>query len=115
MSSISRVSGLILLSIAIDTAIWGKNLTLTPQGMADGFRLTSFVNGFPGPSFIDYGPFGIAVASNGNVIVNSGFDNRNYVVADVDGQSIANAISSAPFNSGFGSSFAVSGGMVWST
>jgi hypothetical protein len=73
-------------------------LTLTPAGIADGFTLSTFVTLNPGENAL--GPFGVAVASNGNVIVgnNPGANNdyysqgTRYVFTDVDGQTTVSAL-----------------------
>jgi hypothetical protein len=90
-------------------------LTLTPQGKADGFTLTEFVSGFPvasGGLPASYGPFGVAVNSDRNVIVLSGADDVNYVFKDVDGQTLANALITAPAP-GIPPAYAYSNGFVW--
>jgi len=71
-----------------------SSLALTTAGITDGFNLTPFVTGFPGSGM---GPLGLVVAPNGNVIIDSTSDGRNYVFADIDGQTIADNLSSTPF------------------
>ncbi len=83
-------------------------LELTAAGIADGFTLSEFVSGFPGGSV---GPLGMAVNSDGNVIVNDS-NGLNYVFTDVDGQTVANALSSTP-NPGYPPAYAYSNGSVW--
>ena len=68
-------------------------LTLTPAGIADGFTLTTFVSGFNA----QYGPLAQGIAPNGNVITGSLLNNRIYVFDDVDGQTLANAVTSVPY------------------
>ncbi len=90
-------------------------LSLTPQGKADGFVLSEFVSGFPvasGGLPASFGPFGVAVNSDRNVIVLSGADDVNYVFKDVDGQTLANALTSTP-GPGIPPAYAYSNGSVW--
>jgi len=84
---------------------------LTQAGIDAGFTLSTFVSGLPGTSF-GYEALGIAVNSDGNVIVNNSSNQRNYVFTNVDGQTAASAISSTPFTP-FPASFAVSNGTVY--
>src|SRR4029077_13301000 len=80
---------------------------------ADGFTLSEFVSGLGPSGTFGVGPLGMAVNSDGNVIVN---DNDvgalNYVFKDVDGQTVGNALSSTP-NQGFPPAYAFSNGSVW--
>ena len=89
-------------------------LVLTPAGIADGFTLSEFVSGFPNAFSI--GPLGLAVNRDGNVIVNDNTQavggGLNYVFKDVDGQTVADALSSTP-NPGFPPAYAFSNGSVW--
>jgi hypothetical protein len=89
-------------------------LVLTPAGIADGFTLNEFVSEFPNSGSFGVGPLGMAVNSAGNVIVNdSSFSSGlNYVFKDVNGQTVANALSSTP-NPGFPPAYAFSHGSVW--
>ena len=73
-----------------------SSLTLTADGVADGFTLTTFISGY---SAADYGPLAQGI-SNGNVITGSarGSAGTNiYVLPDVDGQTLASAISTVPY------------------
>jgi hypothetical protein len=78
--------------------------------MADGFKLSEFVSGLGASSGV--GPLGMAVNSDGNVIVNDAVGSLNYVFKDVDGQTAAQALSSTP-NQGFPPAYAFSNGSVW--
>src|SRR5690242_918784 len=85
----------------IVTALFGAvaaraDLALTPAGIADGFVLTKFATGLP--SFNTEGPFGITLASNGNVIAFDFASSTNYIFKDVDGQTPATALLSTPAN-----------------
>jgi hypothetical protein len=86
-------------------------LDLTAAGIADGFSLSEFVSGFGGGSG-GVGPLGMGVNSDGNVIVNNFPTGLNYVFKDVDGQTVAGALSSTP-NPGFPPAYAFSNGSVW--
>ena len=90
-------------------------LTLTPAGMADGFTLTTFATLNPGAEDgFSFGPFGVAVASNGNVIVSNeaNTDRTRYAFLDVDGQTPATALNSLPSSSGL-VGYASAGGQAY--
>lgn len=86
-------------------------MDLTAAGIADGFSLSEFVSGFANNGV---GPLGMAVNSDGNVIVNDNSEvgGLNYVFKDVDGQTVAAALGTAP-NPGFPPAYAFSNGSVW--
>jgi hypothetical protein len=69
------------------------SLILTPAGINDGFTLTTFVSGYSG----QYGPLSQGILSNGNVLTGSALDRKIYVFQDVDGQTLANAVSSVSY------------------
>src|SRR4051794_4290376 len=73
--------------------------TITPAGASLGFTITTFATPAPGNNAC-CGPFGIAVASNGNIIVSNATNNTRYVWPDVDGQTVGSAITSTSSNSG---------------
>jgi PEP-CTERM motif len=98
----------IVLSLAVPA---NASLMVTPAGATLGFSLTNFVTGF-GVSGFGIGPLGMAVNSDGNVIVDASNLSANYVFADVDGQNLTNALSHTPF-SGFPPAYATSNGAVW--
>lgn len=79
----------LLLSLSVPA---NASLTLTAAGISDGFSLTTFASGFPSVS--TEGPFGITLASNGNVLVFDTANSTNYVFPDVDGQTAASPLSS---------------------
>ena len=94
MSSRCFAAGLgaaLLLALASQPAAAGT-LTLTPAGIADGFTLTTFATLDPGNTGCCTGPFGLAVAANGNVIVANNMTSSRYAFADVDGQTIGTAL-----------------------
>jgi len=108
--TISRTTLLGALVLAT-TATAAFSLTLTPAGVADGFTLTNFVTGF-GVGAGGIGPLGVAVASNGNVIVDASNLSANYVFSDVDGQNLTSAISHTAFNA-FPPAYTATAGAVW--
>ena len=87
-------------------------LTLTPAGIADGFTLTTFSTLNPGAQDGFFEPFGVAVASNGNVIVPSSATSTRYAFLDVDGQTPATALNSLPSSSGL-VGYASAGGQAY--
>lgn len=87
-----------LMTVAIFAAGIGSanaSLMLTADGVNLGFSLSTFVSGFPNNAV---GPLGMGVNSKGQIIVDSGFDKKNYVFNDVDNQTLANAVSSTSFS-----------------
>src|SRR5436853_4859576 len=89
-------------------------MTLTPAGAADGFLLTTFAIVDPGNTGCCTGPWGIAVASNGNIIVDNPADGKRYVWPDVDGQTIPTALTNQPSNS-WPTAYATAGGKPYGT
>ena len=79
-----------LFSVAFSAAT-AATLTLTPQGTASGFVLTTFATVYPGHTG-NMGPFGVGVASNGNVLVSVYASNTRYVFKDTDGQTVGTAL-----------------------
>ena len=86
-------------------------LALTPDGIADGFTLTTFATTNPGNTGCCAGPFGVAVNGAGNVLVNTG-SGTLYVFADVDGQTPGSALFTQSSNNYVGA-FTASGGVVY--
>jgi PEP-CTERM motif-containing protein len=80
--------------LTISSWVQAVPLTLTPDGIADGFTLTTFVSGY---SFGGYGPLAQGIAPNGDVITGSAGDGKIYVFHDVDGQTLASAVSATPY------------------
>jgi hypothetical protein len=68
-------------------------LALTTAGINDGFTLTTFVSGYNA----EYGPLAQGIAPNGNVITGSLLGTKIYVFNDVDGQTLASAVTSNPY------------------
>ena len=85
-------------------------LTVTSQGAALGFSLTTFVSGFP---FSGLGPIGLAVETNGNVLVNSIADSSNYVFANTDNQVFADHIGAGVSGIFCCGAYATSNGYTW--
>jgi hypothetical protein len=90
-------------------------MMVTPAGLAQGFVLTTFADGFPnGSSFGNpVGPVGIAVLGSGQVMVSSYTAGSNAVFAtDTDGQHYSGAaLSSSSFFAPSG--LAISGGNIY--
>ena len=86
-------------------------LALTPDGIADGFVLSTFATTNPGNTGCCTGPFGLGVNSAGNVLVGTG-GGTLYVFSDVDGQTPATALFTQSSNT-FVSAFTSSGGIVY--
>src|SRR5258708_12754742 len=90
------LSGTLIVRALLGVVSARADLALTPAGIADGFVLTKFATGLP--SFNTEGPFGITLASNGNVIAFDFASSTNYVFKDVDGQTPATALLLTPAN-----------------
>lgn len=76
-------------------------LTLTPQGVTDGFTLSQFALLNPGAeSSFNFGPFGVAYAGNGKVIVSNDPSNAIYSFKDIDGQTVASALNTVAGGTG---------------
>ncbi len=70
-------------------------LALTPDGIADGFTLTTFVSGYNFGG--NYGPLAQGILPDGNVVTGSVGDGNIYVFKDVDNQTLASAVSATPY------------------
>src|SRR5207237_9293086 len=70
-------------------------LTLTMDGINDGFILTTFVSGYNFNG--NYGPLAQGIAPNGQVITASVGDAKIYVFNDVDNQTLASAVSATTY------------------
>jgi hypothetical protein len=104
--------GIVALGIGLSTAVPAKaQLHLTPQGIADGFNLSTFATTNPGNTGCCSGPFGIGVNSAGNVVVGTGAGPL-YVFPDVDGNTVASALFTQTGNTGT-HAFTSSGGIVY--
>lgn len=87
----------------------GNSLALTPTGVSDGFTLSTFATTNPGNTGCCSGPFGIAVATSGNILVSDGGNAKLYVFADSDGQTVGSALFTQPSNSST-AAYATAGG-----
>src|ERR1017187_9668229 len=83
-----------VVAVSALTTTANASLTLTAQGVADGFTLTTFVGGY----FGTYGPLAEGIAPGGNVITGSLLNNQIYVFKDVDGQTLSSAVFSNPYS-----------------
>ncbi|HEY1874263.1 MAG TPA: PEP-CTERM sorting domain-containing protein [Steroidobacteraceae bacterium] len=89
-------------------------LALTPQGIADGFTLASFVSGYNFGA--TYGPLAEGILSNGNVVTGSVGDGKIYVFKDVNNQTLSDALSATPYTFMTGNpnyAMATAGGKVY--
>ncbi len=96
MKKLCRLMGLCLAPalFTLTTPVYGA-LVLTPEGVADGFTLSTFVSGYNG----FYGPLSQGIATNGNVITGSALPGTLaiYTLKDVDGQTLADALTTIPY------------------
>ena len=103
-----------LFALGIGTAEAGAPPTLTAADTSLGFTLNAIVSGLPTTNGNSYDVLGSAINSDGNIILNAAANTgggRNYVFADVNNQTAANAVSSTPYT-GFASALAYSNGFV---
>lgn len=87
-------------------------LTLNQTGIDLGFSLSTFVSGYNA----QYGPLSQGVLPNGQIITGSLLNRQIYVFNDVDGQTLANAVSATPYICETGNcnySMATAGGQVY--
>ena len=87
------VSMILIIGLRVPTA--QAALTLTTEGINDGFILTTFVSGYNFGGA--YGPLAQGIDSNGHVITGSVGDRKIYVFSDVDNQTLAGALSATPY------------------
>ena len=97
LSQFTRIGAALLFGAS---AALASPLALTTDGVNLGFTLSTFATLNPGSTGCCGGPFGIAMASNGHVIVSDGGTGQRYVFNDVDGQTTGSALSSTPSSSG---------------
>jgi hypothetical protein len=93
--SVAALGGAAIAAALIASGPAQATLALTPDGIADGFTLTTFVSGYNFPGL--YGPLAQGILPNGNVVTGSRGDNRVYVFTDVDNQTLANAVTFTPY------------------
>lgn len=92
-------------------AVMAQVPTPTAAGITDGFTLTTFATTNPGNTGCCGGPFGVAVASSGNIIIGTGSGSR-YLFADTDGQTVGSALFTQT-NSSFTQAYARAGGQAY--
>lgn len=109
----SRILKLLLAALVVTFVAqqgYANGLTLTAAGVADGFTLSTFATLTVGDT--GFGPFGVAVASSGNIIVSNFPTGKLYVFKDSDGQTIASALFTQPSSSGT-DAYATAGGKAY--
>jgi hypothetical protein len=109
--SLSLVGSVALFGSLVIANPANAQLTLTAQGIMDGFNLATFATTNPGNTGCCAGPFGIAVNGAGNVVVGTG-SGPLYVFKDVNGQTPATALFTQSTNSNVGA-YTSSGGVVY--
>jgi len=103
------------LALAAVTGNASATLTLTSEGIADGFTLTLFADQFPATGAC-CGPLGVATSSTGKIVIQDYANGANYVFNDVNNQHFSSALSSAPFSSfSYGVDITNSGGTLYAT
>lgn len=105
-----------LFALGLGTAEAGAPPTLTAADTRLGFTLNVIVSGLPTTNGNSYDVLGSAINSDGNMILNAAANTgggRNYVFADVNNQTAANALEHA--DTGFAAALAYSNGFVWSS
>src|SRR5260370_34117185 len=90
-SSVSLLTLTLLASIVAPTS--KAALILNQTGINDGFTLTTFLSGYNA----QYGPLAQGVLPNGEIITGSLLGTKIYVFNDLDGQTLANALSAASY------------------
>lgn len=106
-----RFAGLVGgLALAVAAGNSHASLVITADGAGLGFSTDSVISGFP---FSGLGPIGITVLPNGNILANSVADGKNYVFADVDGQTFAQHIGPGVAGNTCCAAYATSNGWAW--
>jgi hypothetical protein len=99
--------------LAVAASSAHATLTLTADGIAKGFTLSTFAMLNPGAS--GFGPFGVGVDTTGGsptVLVSNFANSTRYQFSDVDGQTTASALNSVGSSSGT-IAYASAGGRVY--
>jgi hypothetical protein len=109
--SLSLVGSVALFGSLAIASPANATLTLTAQGILDGFNLATFATTNPGNTGCCAGPFGIGVNSAGNVVVGTG-SGPLYVFKDVNGQTPGTALFTQSTNT-FVGAYTSSGGTVY--
>src|SRR6476659_9793556 len=102
------LAGLVAISIVATPAQAVPTITAAGSGL--GFSITTVVSGLPGGSGV--GVLGSTVTPTGQILLNDGASGTNYLFANADNQSPANAISSTG-GQGFPESLVTANGAVW--
>src|SRR5262249_20984638 len=103
------VSVLLVISGPLQAA---GTLTLTAAGINAGFSLSTFATINPGATG-NTGPYGVGVTSSGLVLVNNFSNDTRYVFNDVDGQTVATAVSAITPSGSLDTEFARAGGQLY--
>jgi len=114
-SRFSYVATIVLVALFIAAGLApnaSAQLALTSTGTTDGFSLSTFATLDPGNTSCCGGPFGIAVAANGDILVSNANTASIYAFHDVDGQTILSALSTNPSNSSV-NAYATAGGQAY--
>ncbi len=104
------------LAVATPNLAQAGVLTMTADGTALGFSLTTFAT--LNPSLVNtgsYGPFGVGMDTTGGsatVLVSNYQNNTRYTFNDVDGQTVATSLTSLP-SSSYTSAYATAGGVTY--
>ena len=114
MARLSSTASLTSIALTLLAAVMPAyaGLVLTPAGISDGFTLSTFVSGYSA----QYGPLAQGIAPNGDVITGSLLNHQIYVFHDIDGQTLANAVSLTPYTCQTGNcnfAMATVGGQVY--
>lgn len=83
------VATLVVLGVALYSLSARAAIALTPAGVAQGLKLTTFATGFPNTDSV--GPLGIGFTSNNGVVVSDKLGNVRVFPTDVDNQVAAAA------------------------
>jgi hypothetical protein len=116
---VGRIKGLVFGAAlfgmaALPTAAAANPLTLTAAGISNGFSLSIFATTNPGYNGCCSGPFGVTMTPDGHVLVDVNSTGLRYVFNDVDGQTLASAVSSTSSSSGT-AAYAIAGGLAYGT
>ncbi len=100
--------------LALSGAASASSLNLTAAGVADGFTLSTFATLNPSnANTFNFGTFGIAVASNGDIVTSNSPNDTRYVFKDMDGQTVASALQMVTPSGSGTSAYATAGGQAY--
>jgi hypothetical protein len=109
-----KFAGLAAAALAL-TAPAQAALTLTTDGVNDGFTLSLVIDQVPNTGYC-CGPLGLATNNLGQIVMQDYGNGRNYVFTDANNQHFGDALSSAPFASfGYGAAITNAGGQLYAT